>query len=52
MAECESWNEDRARGVIAAVAVKEGATLPVLHALQAVFGCVPLEAEQIGRAHV
>ena len=36
MAEYESWNEDRARDIIAAVAVKEGAALPILHALQRV----------------
>nr|WP_294529414.1 formate dehydrogenase subunit gamma [uncultured Rhodopila sp.] len=47
MADRESWNEDRARGVIAAVAVKEGAALPILHALQHVFGCVPLQAEPL-----
>jgi formate dehydrogenase subunit gamma len=47
MAEYESWNEDRARDVIAAVAVEEGRALPILHALQEVFGCVPLEAEPV-----
>jgi formate dehydrogenase subunit gamma len=43
----EAWNADRAKAVIAAGASAEGAALPVLHALQAVFGCVPLDAEPL-----
>jgi formate dehydrogenase subunit gamma len=47
MAEFEPWNVDRAIGIIAADAARPGAALPILHALQAVFGCVPLEAEPL-----
>ena len=47
MANYEPWNEDRARHVIAGHATIEGAGLPVLHALQEVFGCVPLAAEPL-----
>jgi formate dehydrogenase subunit gamma len=47
MAEYEPWNEDRARDVIADHAATEGAGLPVLHALQKVFGCIPLQAEPL-----
>jgi formate dehydrogenase subunit gamma len=45
MAAFEPWDTDRARDIIAAHASKEGAALPVLHGLQGVFGCIPLEAE-------
>ncbi len=44
MAVYEPWNEDRAADIIAAKAGMEGATLPILHSLQHVFGCVPTEA--------
>jgi formate dehydrogenase subunit gamma len=37
----EGWEEQRARGIVAAHAGEAGATLPILHALQEVFGCVP-----------
>jgi formate dehydrogenase subunit gamma len=47
MAAYEPWNEHRARAVIAEFARTEGASLPILHALQATFGCVPLEAEPL-----
>jgi formate dehydrogenase subunit gamma len=47
MADYAPWNEDRAGQIIAAHAAMAGATLPVLHALQAVFGCVPPEAERL-----
>lgn len=43
----EPWSADRAAAVIDAHAAAEGATLTVLHALQATFGCVPLEAEPL-----
>jgi formate dehydrogenase subunit gamma len=35
------WNEELARAIIAAEAARDGAALPVLHALQAEFGCIP-----------
>ncbi len=41
MAVYEPWNEQRAADIIAAETQREGATLPILHALQAAFGCVP-----------
>jgi formate dehydrogenase subunit gamma len=47
MAAFEPWNTDRARDIVAAHASKEGAALPLLHALQGVFGCIPLEAEPL-----
>jgi formate dehydrogenase subunit gamma len=47
MAAFEPWNEARARAIIAAEAGRPGATLPILHALQGVFGCVPLAAEPL-----
>jgi len=37
----EAWGNERAGEIIAAHATEDGATLPVLHALQEVFGCVP-----------
>jgi formate dehydrogenase subunit gamma len=37
----EIWEEKRAREVIAAHAAGDGAALPILHALQEVFGYVP-----------
>ena len=44
MAGDEAWNEHRAEAIIAARAGQPGATLPILHDLQAAFGCVPAEA--------
>lgn len=38
------WDEDRARALIDAEAGREGAALPMLHALQDAFGCVPAQA--------
>jgi formate dehydrogenase subunit gamma len=43
----ELWEETRAREVIVAHAVGNGAALPILHALQEVFGCVPEAAVPI-----
>jgi formate dehydrogenase subunit gamma len=37
----QAWSETRAGEIIAAHAKQEGATLPILHALQAEFGHVP-----------
>jgi formate dehydrogenase subunit gamma len=45
MADYEPWDEGQARGVIAGFAGMEGASLPILHALQRHFGYVPLAAE-------
>lgn len=47
MATFEPWNKDRADAIIAAHRGLEGAALPILHALQAAFGCVPIDAEPI-----
>jgi formate dehydrogenase subunit gamma len=55
----EAWEEQRAREIIAAHAGESGATLPILHALQDAFGCVPeaavpviAEALNLSRAEV
>ncbi|HEX2942938.1 MAG TPA: formate dehydrogenase subunit gamma, partial [Rhodopila sp.] len=45
MADFAPWNEVQARTIIAGHAGQEGAALPILHDLQAAFGCVPLDAE-------
>jgi formate dehydrogenase subunit gamma len=37
----ESWNAERAAAIISAQCRQEGATLPILHALQEAFGHVP-----------
>lgn len=47
VADFEPWSRDRGAEIIAAHAVGEGAGLPILHALQAVFGCIPDEAVPI-----
>lgn len=44
MAAYEPWNEARAAEIIAEHAGLEGASLPILHALQHAFGCVPADA--------
>jgi formate dehydrogenase subunit gamma len=38
---CEPWNEQRGAEIIAGHRHLEGATLPILHALQEAFGYVP-----------
>jgi formate dehydrogenase subunit gamma len=40
----EPWNAERASEIIARYRHLEGATLPILHALQEHFGCVPTDA--------
>ncbi|HEX2447820.1 MAG TPA: formate dehydrogenase subunit gamma [Methyloceanibacter sp.] len=40
----EPWNADRASEIIARLSHMKGAALPILHALQETFGCVPEEA--------
>jgi formate dehydrogenase subunit gamma len=47
MADYEPWNEVRASEIIAEFTALEGASLPILHALQATFGCIPLDAEPL-----
>ena len=44
MASYEAWSEARGAEIIAAHADQQGATLPILHALQDAFGCVPAQA--------
>jgi formate dehydrogenase subunit gamma len=44
LANYEAWSEARGAEIIAAHTDQEGATLPILHALQEVFGCVPAQA--------
>ncbi len=55
----EPWNAERASEIIARHRHLEGATLPILHALQEAFGCVPeaavpmvAEALNLSRAEV
>jgi formate dehydrogenase subunit gamma len=43
----ESWNVERANEIIAAHRNRDGATLPILHALQDAFGCVPAAAVEL-----
>jgi len=40
----EPWDAERAGEIIARYRHLEGAGLPILHALQETFGCVPDEA--------
>lgn len=47
MADDAPWNQDQAVAVIAEHVGLEGPALPILHALQATFGCIPLEAEPL-----
>lgn len=44
MAEAVPWNASRAAEIIAAHQAMPGPALPILHALQAEFGCVPDQA--------
>ena len=44
MATYEPWNEERAAQIIAAGVGRDGATLPILHEIQAAFGYVPADA--------
>jgi formate dehydrogenase subunit gamma len=44
LAEFEPWSAARGAAIIAAEAGREGAALPILHALQAEFGHVPKDA--------
>jgi formate dehydrogenase subunit gamma len=37
----ETWSAERARGVISQHCGQDGPLLPILHALQETFGCVP-----------
>jgi formate dehydrogenase subunit gamma len=41
----QPWSAETASAIIAGLAGREGATLPILHALQEAFGCVPEAAE-------
>jgi len=47
MSRFEPWTPERATEIIAQHQHEKGATLPILNALQEVFGCVPLEAESL-----
>ena len=55
MAQYPAWDQDEARSLIAGLAHLEGATLPILHALQEEFGyvdpqAVPLIAEALNQS--
>ena len=43
MADHEPWSEERAEAIISARTGEAGATLPILHDLQAAFGYIPAE---------
>lgn len=43
----QAWNEIAARAIIAAHGDRDGAMLPILHAIQDHFGYVPREAEPV-----
>jgi formate dehydrogenase subunit gamma len=47
MSAVSEWNEARAREIIAEHRQREGATLPILHALQAAFGFINEDAIQL-----
>ena len=47
MADYEPWSEARGAEIIAAHAGLQGATVPILHALQEAFGCIPALAVPI-----
>jgi formate dehydrogenase subunit gamma len=47
MSRFEPWTPERATEIIAQHQNEKGAMLPILHALQDVFGCVPLDAEPL-----
>ncbi|MCC0058539.1 MAG: formate dehydrogenase subunit gamma [Hyphomicrobiaceae bacterium] len=47
MPKYETWAPERASEIIAQHQDQKGATLPILHALQEVFGYVPLAAEPL-----
>jgi formate dehydrogenase subunit gamma len=47
MSRFEPWTPERASEIIAQHQNEKGAMLPILHALQEVFGCVPLDAEPL-----
>ena len=44
MAGFEPWSRERGADVIARESAREGATLPILHALQGAFGYIHAEA--------
>jgi len=44
LADYESWSNERAEAIISARVGEAGATLPILHDLQAAFGHIPAEA--------
>ena len=44
MTSFEPWSAERGQQIINGLATLDGATLPIFHALQAVFGCVPRPA--------
>lgn len=42
-----AWNEAEAAAIVESHRHREGSLLPILHAIQAAFGCVPPEAEPL-----
>jgi len=46
------WDADRASEIIVALKATDGAMLPILHAIQAAFGCIPEAAEPLIAEHL
>lgn len=47
MAKVEAWDEAKARNIIGRYNGREGPLLPILHDLQATFGCIPPSAVRL-----
>jgi formate dehydrogenase subunit gamma len=48
----EAWDAVRASEIIGALKATDGAMLPILHAIQAAFGCIPEAAEPLIAEHL
>jgi formate dehydrogenase subunit gamma len=48
----ETWDAARASEIIGALKATDGAMLPILHAIQAAFGCIPEAAEPLIAEHL
>lgn len=48
----DAWDEARAAEIISGLKGEDGPLLPILHALQAAFGCIPEAAEPIIAEHL
>ena len=48
----EAWDAVRASEIVGALKATDGAMLPILHAIQAAFGCIPEAAEPLIAEHL